>query len=286
MNGQVVLITGAARGIGAAIAQSVAARGARVALVGLEASELERLASSLPDAAAYVADVTDQEAINAAVASAVERFGGLDVAVVNAGIASAGVVREADPEAFVRTIEVNLVGSYRTMRACVPHLIARRGYLLQVASIAAPLQMPGMGAYCASKAGVESLARTLRGELRHHGVDVGVMYPSWIDTTLVRSAEQDPVMGIIRSRLHWPLKKAYPVERVGEAAAHAIGSRARTVGVPGWTRALVAARTLLWPVVGADARRFAEELDRPTGGRALGPGGAAAMDVAREREPA
>jgi NAD(P)-dependent dehydrogenase (short-subunit alcohol dehydrogenase family) len=286
MNGQVVLITGAARGIGAAIARSVAARGARVALVGLESGELEHLAGSLPDAAAFVADVTDQEAIDGAVAAAVERFGGLDVAVVNAGIASAGVVREADPDAFVRTIEVNLVGSYRTMRACVPHLIARRGYLLQVASIAAPLQMPGMGAYCASKAGVESLARSLRGEVRHHGVDVGVLYPSWIDTSLVRGASDDPVLGIIPSRLHWPLKKAYPVDRVGEAAAHGIASRARTIGVPGWTRLIVAARTLLWPAVDIDARRFASDLDRPTGAQALGPGGEAAMRAAREREPA
>jgi NAD(P)-dependent dehydrogenase (short-subunit alcohol dehydrogenase family) len=288
MNGQVVLITGAARGIGAAIAQSVAARGARVSLVGLEPDELERLAASLPDAAAFVADVTDQDAVDAAVAGTVERFGGLDVAVVNAGIAAAGVVRDADPEAFVRTVEVNLLGSYRTMRACLPHLMQRRGYLLQIASIASALQMPGMGAYCASKAGAESLARSVRAEVRRHGVEVGVMYPSWIDTELVRSAEHDPTMGVIRSSLHWPLKKSYPVERVGEAAAGAIAHRRKTIGVPRWTRAIVALRPLLWPVVDRDAQRFVEQLEGHAATAAVGPGGEAAMRAVhpREGEPA
>src|SRR5437764_14384308 len=125
---KVVLITGAARGIGADAARQAARRGARVSLVGLERDDLGRVASECgPDTAWFEADVTDRAAMDAAVAGTVERFGGLDVAVANAGIGGGTLVRYADPEAFERTIEVNLMGSYRTLAACLPPLLERRG---------------------------------------------------------------------------------------------------------------------------------------------------------------
>jgi NAD(P)-dependent dehydrogenase (short-subunit alcohol dehydrogenase family) len=114
--GKVVLVTGAARGLGLEAAQRLHALGASVALVGLEPAELERRAAELGDRAWwYEADVTDLEAMQAAVAAAVQRFGGVDVVIANAGIAANGTVASIDPAAFDRTIEVNLLGVFRTV---------------------------------------------------------------------------------------------------------------------------------------------------------------------------
>src|SRR4051812_4003881 len=118
LRGKTVLITGAARGIGAESARQLAARGARIALVGLEPEELAKVAQQCgPEAAAFEADVTDVDALERAVEGAVERFGGIDVVMANAGVGPAGMVRLMDPEAFERTIEVNLLGVWRTVRA-------------------------------------------------------------------------------------------------------------------------------------------------------------------------
>jgi NAD(P)-dependent dehydrogenase (short-subunit alcohol dehydrogenase family) len=163
VRGKTVFITGAARGLGAETARRVAARGANVALVGLEPEELERVAAQCGrNAAWFECDVTDREALAAAVEGTVERFGGIDVCMANAGIAPIGPVRSTDPDAFERTIEVNLLGVWRTVRACLPQVIERRGYVLVIASIAAALHAPGMAAYAASKAGAEAFADSLR----------------------------------------------------------------------------------------------------------------------------
>src|SRR4051794_33429767 len=119
LQGRTILITGAARGIGAESARKASARGANVALVGLEPEELARVAVQCgPNAAAFETDITDVDALGEAVDAAVERFGGIDVVVANAGVAPTGMVRSMDPAAFERTIEVNLLGVWRTVRAC------------------------------------------------------------------------------------------------------------------------------------------------------------------------
>ena len=144
LRGKTVLITGAARGIGAESARQLAARGARVALVGLEPEELARVAEQCgPDAAAFEADVTDVDALQRAVEAAVEHFGGIDVVMANAGVAAAGMVRSMDPDAFERTIEVNLLGVWRTVRACLPHVIERRGYVSSSLRSRPPPTAPG-----------------------------------------------------------------------------------------------------------------------------------------------
>src|SRR5919106_2440023 len=151
LSDRTVLITGAARGIGAESARRLASRGARVSLVGLEPGELERVAAQCgPEAAWFEADVTDPEALEGAVTDTVERFGGIDAVMANAGVAPAGMVRFVEPAAFERTIEINLLGVWRTVRACLPHVIERRGYVLVIASRAAAVHAPAMAAYAAS----------------------------------------------------------------------------------------------------------------------------------------
>jgi NAD(P)-dependent dehydrogenase (short-subunit alcohol dehydrogenase family) len=257
ISGQVVFVTGAARGIGAAAAKQLAAKGAKLALVGLEPDELAKVAAECgPDAAWFEADVTDTAAIEAAVQGTVERFGGIDVVIANAGIGAAGFVRSIDPAAWERVVEVNLLGSWRTVRAGLPHVIERRGYVLQVASVAAIAHPPSMSAYCASKAGIEAFADCLRTEVAHLGVDVGVAYFSWIDTDMVRGADAHPGLGELRKRISsGPMKKTYPLSDVAQAIARGVERRARHVTVPGWIRAALLLRGPLAIAADRQARR-------------------------------
>jgi NAD(P)-dependent dehydrogenase (short-subunit alcohol dehydrogenase family) len=282
IQGKTVLITGAARGIGAETARRLAARGARLSLVGLEPELLEQVAAELGDAAWFEADVTDRDALEAAVQGTVERFGGIDVVMANAGIAGVGTVRGMDPDGWERIIEVNLLGVYRTLNVCLPHVIERRGYVLPVASIAAAVHAPGMSAYSATKAGVEALADSLRGEVKHLGVDVGVAYYSWIDTEMVRGADSHPASQFMRSKLRGPFAKTHTVEEAGAITAAGIEARARRIVVPKGFRALLWGRMPAARMSELQANRFAKEFiplleadTTPEGSAAVGAGGAA-----------
>ncbi len=186
LSGRRVLITGAARGIGAATAKRLHERGARVVLAGIEPDLLARTAAQCGDALAVVCDVRDRDQVEAAVEAAAERLRGLDVVVANAGVAAQLPVIGGDPEVFERTIDVNLVGVYYTLRAAGPHIAHERGYALAIASLAAAVHPPLLGAYSASKAGVEALADSLRIELAPSGARVGVAYFAELDTDMVR----------------------------------------------------------------------------------------------------
>ncbi|WP_199440441.1 SDR family oxidoreductase [Umezawaea beigongshangensis] len=287
--GEVVLITGAARGIGADAARRLAARGARVALVGLEGDLLEQVAAECGNGArAWEADVTDREALDAAVAGVVEHFGGIDVVIANAGIAATGFVRSMDPAAFERVVEVNLLGVWRTVRACLPQLVATRGHVLTVSSLAAVVHIPGNAAYSASKAGVEAFANALRAEVRHLGVTVGVAHFSWIATDMVNSADEHPVFGPMRSGMPGLAGKKYPVAAVGEALVRGVERRSRVVHVPGWIGPLKLVRSLLPRLVERQAAKQVPDADRAVAAdiaargleessRPVGPGGAAAV---------
>jgi NAD(P)-dependent dehydrogenase (short-subunit alcohol dehydrogenase family) len=244
--GKNVLITGGARGIGAATAAEMVRRGARVSLIGLEPDLLERNVKELGEGHMWVeADVTDQAALDAAVAATVDRLGGIDVVLANAGIANFGTVRTADPEQFARTISVNLTGTYRTVSATVPHLADSRGYALIVASIASFVPLPGGAAYAASKAGVESLAASLRLELAQYGVTVGSIHPSWIDTDMVRVSEDAlPAFRKMRAEMPWPANTTTSVEVCAAAFADAIERRALRTYVPKNGRIVSAIRPL------------------------------------------
>jgi NAD(P)-dependent dehydrogenase (short-subunit alcohol dehydrogenase family) len=232
LSGKTVFITGAARGIGAQVARLAAARGARVACVGLEPQLLKEVATEV-DGLWYECDVTDQSTLDEAAAATMSRFGSIDVVVANAGIANLGTVALGPVDALVRTVEVNLLGVMRTVSATLPHVTAARGHFLLVSSAAAFTAMPGMAAYCASKAGVEQFGNVLRLEQKHNGVTVGTAHPIWIDTDLVRDFRDD--LASFRAalkKLPWPLSIVVSVEDCAQALVKGVQTRRRKVYVP------------------------------------------------------
>jgi NAD(P)-dependent dehydrogenase (short-subunit alcohol dehydrogenase family) len=255
IGGKVVVITGAARGIGAALARTLAARGARVALVGLEPGELAAVAQDCgPNAAWWECDVTDPAALDAVVPQVAARFTRVDVLVSNAGIATGSTFLRSDPESFERVIEVNLLGSVRTVRAFLPVLAASNGYYLQIASLAAMTPAPMMAAYSASKAGVEAFALSLRSEVAYRGVDVGVAYLSFTETDMTRSAADTPEAQRLRRQLPGPLGQIADLdEAVGRIAA-AIERRSPFVYGQPWIRFLRPGRWLFPSVIYATSR--------------------------------
>lgn len=283
MQGQVVVVTGAARGVGELLARKLAARGARLALVGLEPDELERVTASLGgDAACWTADVTDRAAMAQVAGEVIAHFRRIDVVVANAGVAAGGPFLDSDPDAFDRVIHVNLLGSIATARAFLPALLESRGYLLQIASLAAITPAPMMAAYCASKSGVEAFAHSLRAEVGHQGVAVGVGYLSWTDTDMVRGADEDDVLRELRARLPWPANRTYPLEPAVDRIAAGIARRSPHIYAQWWLRGMQSVRGALPSVLGGalgrrEMRRAAPALARSAGVRRglVGRGGAA-----------
>ena len=183
--GKRVLITGAARGIGAATAQRLSERGARVVVAGIEREQLEQVARDC-GGIAVPCDVRHRDEVEAAVNAAVDHLGGLDIVIANAGVAAQLPIDGGDPEIFERTIDVNLLGTYYTLRAAAPHISHPGGYALAIASLAAAVHVPLLGAYSASKAGVEALGNSLRVELAGTGARVGVAYFGELETDMTR----------------------------------------------------------------------------------------------------
>ena len=279
LEGQVAVVTGAARGVGELLARKLSARGAKVALVGLEPDALKQLSERLHgDSDHWYADVTDDEAMARVAREVKERFGKVDIVVANAGVATGGPFVDSDPQAWRRVIEVNLIGSAVTARAFLPVLMESRGYLLQIASLAAITPAPMMTAYCASKSGVEAFAHSLRAEVGHKGVRVGVGYLSWTDTDMVRGADQDDVMRELRQRLPWPANKTYPLGPAVERIVAGIERRSSHVYGQGWLRGMQGMRGYLPGLIGTvgqrEMRRFGERLEGMRVGL-VGAGGAA-----------
>jgi NAD(P)-dependent dehydrogenase (short-subunit alcohol dehydrogenase family) len=243
---KVVLITGGARGIGAATARELARRGALPVLADLDAEALASAAAGMAPAPPTIElDVTDLDACEAAVERVLDERGRLDIVWANAGIASGGPLQLTDPSAWQRTVEVNLVGAYHTVRAALPAVIRQRGYVAVTASLASFAHAPHMSAYCASKAGVEAMSDSLRIEVAHHGVGVGTIHPTWIDTDMVRETEAGPAFRILRAALRAPFNKTYPVERAAKDIARGFEHRRRRICTPSFVYAAHALRPLL-----------------------------------------
>jgi NAD(P)-dependent dehydrogenase (short-subunit alcohol dehydrogenase family) len=247
--GRTVFITGAARGIGAATAERLHRKGANVALVGLEPERLGELAARLGErAAVFEADVTDFEALERAVAGTVERFGGIDVAIANAGLAFMGALATAPIEQVERTFAVNLLGVWRTDRAVIDQITKRQGYLLNIASLAAVAHAPLMGPYTATKAGVEAFTDTLRMETAPSGARVGCAYFGFIDTDLVRASYTQRPAEMLNNQSPAFLRNPAPLSSAVDAIERGIERRAPRLWAPRWVGVAVALGGILQPL--------------------------------------
>ena len=235
VNGKVALITGGANGIGAEVARRLHEKGAKLVLTDLDEVLLKEVATRLGEdrVVTATADVRDLAAMQAATTKGIEHFGGIDIVIANAGISTSGSVLAVDPQAFKTLIDVNVVGVFNTVRAALPSVIERRGYVLIVSSAAAYAPAAGMVPYGTSKAGVEHFANALRLEVAHRGVDVGSAHMLWIDTPLVREGKADSeAMREMLRRLPGPLGKTTSVEKCGEAFLKGIENRKRQINCP------------------------------------------------------
>ncbi|MEU5665333.1 SDR family NAD(P)-dependent oxidoreductase [Streptomyces longwoodensis] len=210
--GHAVLVTGAARGIGRAVARRLAQEGARVLVTDVDLPAARRTAAALHQeglaTAGYACDVADRASVEAAVAHAVETFGALDVLVNNAyGCTPDAPLFEDEPdEAWAHDLDLTLTGAYRCSRAALPHLAARgRGAIVNIGSVNG-LQDFGNHAYSAAKAGLGSLTRTLAGHAAARGVRVNMVVPGTVRTTAWEGRDDDLE----------EIRTLYPLGRVGE----------------------------------------------------------------------
>ena len=234
VDGKVALVTGGARGIGFETARALHEKGASVVIVDRDAGGAELAAEKVGARAIGVgADVTDFEAMERSVEQAVEQFGGLDLVVANAGIGPpADTVRRTDPALFARVIEVNVLGVHRTVVAALPQLIARRGHVVVTASMYAYGNGMLGAAYGASKAAVAHLGRSLRVELAHHGVSVGVAYWGFIDTPMQHEGFGGSIGERLRASFPRTLTRMIGPEGAAAASVRGIERRAARIIAP------------------------------------------------------
>ncbi|MCS0604336.1 short-chain dehydrogenase/reductase [Streptomyces sp. LP11] len=279
LRGRTVVVTGAARGLGAALAYEVARRGARPALLGHEKDLLEATAARMPTPALAVeADVTDLPALRAAAEEVRDRLGRPSAVIANAGIALGGPFATTDPADWRRVIDVDLTGSAHTALAFLPDLEATAGYYLQVASLAALGAAPLMSAYCAAKAGAEAFAHSLRAEVAHRGVAVGIGYLNWTDTDMVHDADRHAVLRELRTAMPSPARRVAEPAAVAARLVRGLERRRTAIYAPPWLRLVQPVRAALPPVVLRVSRRRLPRLEAhepvvSTG--LLGAGGAA-----------
>jgi NAD(P)-dependent dehydrogenase (short-subunit alcohol dehydrogenase family) len=269
LDGRVVLITGAASGIGLETARRLSTLGTSLALIDRDTDALEgaavEIAGNGTSVEPFVADVTDRDSIESAIAAARKRFGGVDVVVAGAGIS--GTPRPSTDlplDEFERVIDTNLLGVWRTLQPLLGDVIERKGYVLPIASLAAAVPTPLIAAYGASKAGVHSIGRTLRFELAHTGAKVGVGYFSVIDTPMTEAAYSEPVVERSLKSLPRALSRPAPVGAAAAAIVRGIERRSRRVCHPRWVSPIVSLHGLGAPLEALAARdpRFIRNLHK------------------------
>jgi 2-hydroxycyclohexanecarboxyl-CoA dehydrogenase len=213
---RVAVVTGAASGMGLAIARDLAARGNPVALLDLNAEAAQRAAKDLAEAGATAiaveADVTDRRAVDTAFAEARTRLGPLAIVVTAAGFDAFEPFADITLESWERVLAINLTGTFHCLQAAVPDMIAGRwGRMVTIASSSAESGAPRMAHYVASKGGVIGLTRALALELAPHGITVNCVSPGMIDTPMLRRAEANRDI----ARIEKIGARMIPVGRVG-----------------------------------------------------------------------
>jgi NAD(P)-dependent dehydrogenase (short-subunit alcohol dehydrogenase family) len=258
LNGKVALVTGAARGIGFETARQMHMRGASVAIVDLDAAEAQDAAERIGERTIGIAaDVTDAGAMRAAVAETVEKFGGLDVAMANAGLAppSIATMRSVSAEEWERVVQVNLFGVWHTVRAALPQISERKGHIVVVSSVAAFANGMMGSSYMTSKAAVEQMGRALRTELMPFGAGASVAYFGWVDTRMVQDTFARPGASVLEEIAPDFLMKRITPEQAGAAVVRGIEDRAPRIFAPSWWRYLSALRGLLNPLLDRRSER-------------------------------
>lgn len=180
-----VFVTGSAAGIGKAIAALFIERGARVVISDIDEDAADRAAAELGAAGVANCDVTDEKQVQSAVAQAVDLLGGLDVVVNNAGIEVASPLLQQSTESFDKIYAVNVRGPFLVMKAAADALVASKGNIVNIASIAGVGGSPLLGSYCATKAALIQLTRVAAVEMRPAGVRVNAVCPGFADTSMV-----------------------------------------------------------------------------------------------------
>jgi NAD(P)-dependent dehydrogenase (short-subunit alcohol dehydrogenase family) len=261
LNGKVALVTGAARGIGFETARQMHLRGASVAVVDLDAEQAREAAERIGERAIGIAgDVTDAGAIQRAVAETVERFGGLDVCVANAGIVQPKVatVRGIGTEEWERVFDVHMLGVWRTVRAALPQIVERRGFVVVTSSAYAFVNGIGNSPYAVGKAAIEAFGRGLRAELMPLGASAGVAYFGFIDTKLVQDAFEREHAGRMQDNLPGFILTRLQPSEAGAAIVRGIEERAPRIFAPKWLRFVSALRGILNPLLDRRLERDAK----------------------------
>jgi NAD(P)-dependent dehydrogenase (short-subunit alcohol dehydrogenase family) len=260
LEGRRVLITGAARGIGAALAKRLHERGARIALMGLERPLLDEVARACDGAPTFTCDVTDRAAVDRCVEAAVSALGGLDIVIANAGVAAQVPILGGNPVVFERTIAVNVLGVYYTLRAAAPHIAHARGYALAISSLGGAVHVPLMGAYAASKAGVEALGNAMRTEMQSSGARVGVAYFAELETDMTRKGFGTRAARVVTGGS--ALTGIAPLSSAIDALERGITRRSRQIVAPGWVALVLPFRAVAQRVIEVALRSRVDEAVR------------------------
>jgi len=234
LNNRVIVITGATGGLGLAAAQALRVKGAKLALFDLDQTALDRMVAELGGSdvtAGWVANVRSMESLTTAMNAAAVHFGGIDVVIAGAGIGIHGSLETMEPRDFDRVIDINLNGVWRTFHAAIPHVKARRGYLLAISSMAAFIHSPLNIHYTASKAGVWAMCNSARLELKPDGVGVGTFHPTFFKTPMMDAIVDGPCSKLVWNN-HQGIWQFVSLEEVISALVDTIEYRRETVTVP------------------------------------------------------
>jgi NAD(P)-dependent dehydrogenase (short-subunit alcohol dehydrogenase family) len=258
LRGKVVLITGGTGGIGSATARELIGRGAKVAIVDVD-PQTPQIAAQMSSHSALgsIADVCDRDALDLAVAEAVDHFGRVDIAIANAGILSrAATLRTTPTSSFESLLAVNVSGVVNTVQAAMDQVIAHRGQFVLISSVFAFLNGMGTIPYAMSKAAVEQLGRGLRVELAAHGVSTTIAYFSLIETNMIKQGvDDDPAVDELLATLPRPLLKRLQPDTAATALADGLARRSPRVMEPSRWKALSALRGLLAPAMDSHLAR-------------------------------